>query len=875
MTFAPDGPVPHAVGRLLLTFSPRFPLRTPSNRIHRPHRSIPLAVIAIGDFDVFTDKLLGKGGWGKVYLGRQRSLNRQVAIKFLNADMTKESDFVTRFRREAQCLASIQSDHIIQVYGAGEHEGAQWFAMEYVEGATLQKFVDKGRKFEEPEVCVIGLAVAKALRAAWNSPEKIVHRDIKPSNILVQTGGSPEPMMPYAETRKHGSSVLFTNFRNVKIKVMDFGLAKLKKEDNEKTLPGTVMGTPKYISPEQAQGKPADIRSDIYSLGVMMFQLATGRTPFEGDTAISLLSKHIYDEPPAPSSYDPKVSRELDSIVLKCLGKLPEERYQSPEALLEDIEAFLGGKRPRISMGDHTAVERKNINSTGVTIVRKKSKAPIFSMLLLLAIAGGVAAFGLVPPDGVKRDFVGNLKAHWAKWSKGYEQQGPKPEPGTGTGPDRLPTPDDPKAAKRQEAQEKLAEAARRADAGEALVARQLLEEARMADPESSMIAGIEAKVKVAEEKVAREKERSEAKAQFDALLKDARDAKEVKDSIALLEKAAELGKKYALEGLSDAEARLGDARARLASVDRYSTLLREAAEASDPEIALEKYKDLASIASSDQLTALVPQIEKRKADAADKHLLIAVRLEGEKKLAEAKAEFEIALGYTATNKEAQAGRDRVANAIPKDVVYVAGGKFLCGEPIAEKEAASFWIQPREATCDEWAAFLAAAKAAGKEVASPKSWSGPKPPDGQGGLPMRGAAFADVLEYAKWKGPGWRLPTEEEWEKASRGVDGRLYPWGNEFEAGKANVAKRSPVPLFPATMAGDVSPYGCFDMAGNVMEWTTSDYDTSKPIYKNVKTLRGGRYDSPEKGALLTNRTPGMGADALEAGFRLIWTPP
>ncbi|KAF0243762.1 MAG: serine/threonine protein kinase [Planctomycetota bacterium] len=833
-----------------------------------------MAVLAIGDFDVFTDKILGKGGWGKVYLGRQRSLNRQVAIKFLNADMTREADFVVRFRRESQCLASITSDHIIQVYGAGEHEGAQWFAMEYVEGATLQKFVDRGRKFEEPEVAVIGLAVAKALRAAWNSPEKIVHRDIKPSNILVQTGASPENMLPYAETRKHGSSVLFTNFRNVKIKVMDFGLAKLKKEDNEKTLPGTVMGTPKYISPEQAQGKPADIRSDIYSLGVMLFQLATGRTPFEGDTAISLLSKHIYDEPPSPSSYEPKVTREMDSIVLKCLGKLPEERYQSPDALIEDLDAFLGGKRPRVSMGDHTAIERKNVSTTGVTIVRKKKKAPVLSMLLLLALAGGVAALGFVPPDGTKRDFPGNLKAHWARWVTRAPQ--PKPEPGPGiAGHDRLPTPADPKAAKRQEAQEKLAEAARRADAGEATVARQLLEEARMADPDSSMIAGIEAKVIAAEELAAREKERAGAKAQFEALLKDAREAKEPRESISALEKAVELAKKHALEGLSEAEARLSEAKARVASVDRYSTLTREAADALDPEVALEKYKEASSIGSSDQVTALAPLIEKRKADAADKHAQLAAKLEGEKKLAEAKAEYEMALSFMGTNREAQAGRDRVVKLIPVDVVYVKGGMFLYGEARAEKDLGSYWIQAREATCDDWAAFLAVAKVAGKDVAPPKSWSSAKPPEGQGGLPVRGAAFADVLEYAKWKGPGWRVPTEEEWEKAARGEDGRLYPWGNDFDPLKSNVANRSTVPLFPATKAGDVSPCGCFDMAGNVMEWTTSEYDTTKPIYKNVKTIRGGRYDSPEKGAILTTRTPGMGADALEAGFRLVWTPP
>ncbi|MCC6738605.1 MAG: protein kinase [Planctomycetia bacterium] len=836
-----------------------------------------MPVLALGDFDVFTDKILGKGGWGKVYLGRQRSLSRQVAVKFLNADMTREADFVTRFRREAQCLASIASEHIIQVYGAGEHEGAQWFAMEYVEGATLQKFIDKGRKFEEPEVAVIALAVGKALKAAWGSPERIVHRDIKPSNILVSTGGGPEASVPYAETRKHGSSVLFTNFRNVKIKVMDFGLAKLKKEDNEKTLPGTVMGTPKYISPEQAQGRPADIRSDIYSLGVMMFQLATGRAPFEGDTAISLLSQHIYDEPPAPSAVAAKVSRSMDSIVLKCMGKLPEDRYQSPEALIEDLEALLGGKRPRIAMGDHTQVERKPSPKQGVTLVHRKPKAPLLLGLLVLAIAGGVAALGLVPPDGVNRGFGGNLVAHWEKWSG---KARPQPDAGRPE-PDKPPVdeppvrPEDPARAKKEEAERKLAEAARRADAGDPVSARNLLEEARLLDPGSTMIAGVETKVKAAEGKAARDKERADAQGRFDTLLRDARDAKQPRDAIASLESAVELGRKYALEALPDAEARLAEAKRFAQSSDRYAQLLRDAAEAADPEVALEKYKEASSIATAEQATALAELIEKRKSGAADKHAQLGVALEGEKKLEEAREEFRAALGYLATHAEAQAGLARISRAIPTGLAYVKGGTFLYGEPAAEKELPSYWIQVREVTCDEWAAFLAASKAAGTEIAPPKSWGGPKPPEGQGAVSLRGVARADVVEYATWKGPGWRLPTEEEWEKAARGTDGRLYPWGNAFDASKANVARRAEGPMPPGSVTGDVSPSGCFDMAGNVMEWTTSDYDTTKDLYKGVKTLRGGRYDSGERGALLSARTPGLGADALGAGFRLVWTAP
>lgn len=497
--------------------------------------------------------------------------------------------------------------------------------------------------------------------------------------------------------------------------------------------------------------------------------------------------------------------------------------------------------------------------------------------LFLLALAGGVAALGLVPPDGVKRDFEGNLRAHLAQWTGKGAPPDPKLPPKKDPVKDPVDEPpvrpEDPVAAKKHDAALKLTEAGRKADGGDPVGARTLLEEGRLLDPASTMIAGVEARVKAAEEKAAREKERADARARFEGLLREARESKQPKDEIASLESAIELGRKFALEGLPDAESRLVEAKKRATSSEAYAQLLKEASDAADPEVALEKYREASKIATPEQATALADQIEKAKVGAADKHAQFGVKLEGEKKLEEARLEFEAALAHSATHAEAQAGKARIEKAIPAGLAYVKGGKFLCGDPAAEKELASYWIQVREVSGDEWAAFLAASKAAGKEIAPPKSWSGPKPPEGQGSIPVRGTALADVMEYAKWKGAGWRLPTEDEWEKAARGTDGRLYPWGNTFDASKANVAKRSPGPIASGSVAGDVSPFGCFDMGGNVREWTTGDYDASKSLYKGVKTLRGGRYDSNEKAALLTSRLPGMGADALDAGFRLVWT--
>ncbi|MBI2923344.1 MAG: SUMF1/EgtB/PvdO family nonheme iron enzyme [Planctomycetes bacterium] len=831
-----------------------------------------MPVLAIGDFDIFTDKILGKGGWGKVYLGRQRSLNRQVAVKFLNPEMTREPDFVARFRREAQCLASIADDHIIQVYGAGEHEGSQWFAMEFVEGATLQRFIEKGRKFEEGEVAVVGLAVSKALRAAWNTTEKIVHRDIKPSNILVASGGSPENLQPYAETRKHGSSVLYTNFRAVKIKVMDFGLAKLKKEDNEKTLPGTVMGTPKYISPEQAQGRPADIRSDIYSLGVVMFQLAAGRAPFEGDTAISMLSKHIYDEPPVPSSIDPKVTREMDAIILKCLGKTPDERYQSPEALIEDLENYLHGKRPRIAMGEKTMVVQKGIESTGVTVVKRRSKGRLVAAVLPVLLLGSVGALGFISPEGGNRGYVENLKAHADRVLAMFEKPAAKPEPEPA-----LPG-EDPVASARRIARREL-EAAREALFGNKLEdARRLFERAKKIDEKLPELAEFEKDLKDREAQDQAERVRAKAQGEFDKLLEEGKRVllSNPRDAVDPLEKAIALAKEHGLAGLADAESRLVEARKRVKDSDDYARLVREAGQESDSEKALDLYSQASKIATNEQLTVLLGLMDKRRAEAADKLVQAGVKLEGEKRLFEAVQSYEKALTFMGSHKDAAEGKARVLKLMPAECAYVPPGEFPFGEAKQPREVKGFWIQRHEVTNDEYVAFLEAMKGAEKPPTVPKHWVNGKPPDGKGNLPARGLTFEDARRYAEWKGAGWRLPSEEEWEKAARGTDGRLYPWGEAFEAGKANTAAFATTALPPGSMKdSDVSPYGVFDMCGNVAEWTTTFFDPEKPLYAKSRTIRGGSYLTTEKDASLIARRPGTEIAADDVGIRCVWTPP
>ncbi|MBI4712779.1 MAG: SUMF1/EgtB/PvdO family nonheme iron enzyme [Planctomycetes bacterium] len=311
------------------------------------------------DFEFDRKDLLGKGAWGEVFRGRQVSLNRPVAIKILKKELTEDADFVKRFRREAETLAKLAAENIVQVYSAGEFQGSHFFIMEFVQGAPLSKFIERQHKFSPQEITYVGISVARAFRAAWNSPAKIVHRDIKPANIMVSVTSSIIAPMRTSSVSVGGDpatyggesmAVASSNILDATIKVMDFGLAKLVQEgEKDATMVGTVIGTPKYISPEQGMGNPADVRSDIYSLGIVLYEMATGQIPFQGETAVSMIRHHIYDTAVTPSTLNPSIAPGLEAIIMKCVQKDPNKRYQNPNQLLEDLTAFQAQGIPKWS----------------------------------------------------------------------------------------------------------------------------------------------------------------------------------------------------------------------------------------------------------------------------------------------------------------------------------------------------------------------------------------------------------------------------------------------------------------------------------------------------------------------------------------------
>jgi eukaryotic-like serine/threonine-protein kinase len=256
---------------------------------------------------------LGSGGMAEVYLAEDEELGRKVALKILNERHSRDDQFVERFKREAQHAAGLSHPHIVRVYDRRQTGETYYIAMEYLNGPTLKELLV--RKGPTPPAAAIKFArqILSALAEAHKNG--IVHRDIKPHNVIV----SPD----------------------WNIKVTDFGIAR--SGASQMTEAGSIVGTAQYLSPEQARGKPVDQRSDLYSLGIVMYEMLTGKVPFTGDAAVEIAMKHLQDVPPPPSSIRPEISHDLDAIVMRALAKDPADRYSSAEEMDADLARVARG----------------------------------------------------------------------------------------------------------------------------------------------------------------------------------------------------------------------------------------------------------------------------------------------------------------------------------------------------------------------------------------------------------------------------------------------------------------------------------------------------------------------------------------------------
>ena len=254
---------------------------------------------------------LGAGGMANVYLAEDEDLGRRVAIKILNDRYANDELFVERFRREAKSAAGLSHPNIVSIYDRGEAEGTYYIAMEVIEGRSLKELILTRGPLPIGQAITYTLEMLEALRFAHR--HGIIHRDVKPHNILI----------------------------GERLKVTDFGIARAGA--SQMTEAGSIMGTAQYLSPEQARGAPVTASSDLYSIGIVLYEMLTGKVPFNGDSAIEIAMKHLNELPKPPSKTRPEIPEELDQVVLRALSKAPEDRYQTAEEFAEDLHRVEAG----------------------------------------------------------------------------------------------------------------------------------------------------------------------------------------------------------------------------------------------------------------------------------------------------------------------------------------------------------------------------------------------------------------------------------------------------------------------------------------------------------------------------------------------------
>ena len=312
---------------------------------------------------------LGRGGMADVYKAFQPSLDRDVAIKVLHPSMVDDKEFVGRFQREAKSVAALRHTNIIQVFDYDSQGDTYYMVMEFIDGPTLKAALEELHRRREQLPLDVALRIVSDVGSAlgYAHEQGVVHRDVKPANILLDRAG--------------------------RVILTDFGVAKILS-GTKVTVTGTVLGTPAYMSPEQGMGEHGDSRSDIYSLGVVLYELATGRLPFDADTPLAVLLKHAHDPLPIPRQVNPSLPEEVERIILKALAKEPADRYTTAQEMLADIAALPPSTVPAPKPGDLTTrilAERAPEVLPPPSAISQAATAPTMGSGRSAAVLGGGA----------------------------------------------------------------------------------------------------------------------------------------------------------------------------------------------------------------------------------------------------------------------------------------------------------------------------------------------------------------------------------------------------------------------------------------------------------------------------------------------------
>jgi len=307
------------------------------------------------------EELVGTGGMSSVYRARDRLLERQVAIKILHEHYSRDDDYVERFRREARAAAKLSHPNIVTVIDRGEADGRQFIVFEYVDGENLKQLVAGKGRLPVRDALELGIQIGRAL--AFAHAQGLVHRDVKPQNVLIRGGDA---------------------------KVTDFGIARSLDVPVGLTQTGTVLGTSEYISPEQATGRQVDARTDIYSLGAVLYELLAGQPPYTGDSFVAVAMRHVNDPVPSVTAARPDVPLRVDAALRRAMAKVPDDRFQTMDELVAELSACLGGLGDLDD--DRTVIVAPPVEPRARPRRRRRRWSPL--VVLLVAVAAVAVAVG-------------------------------------------------------------------------------------------------------------------------------------------------------------------------------------------------------------------------------------------------------------------------------------------------------------------------------------------------------------------------------------------------------------------------------------------------------------------------------------------------
>jgi len=716
---------------------------------------------------------IGRGGFAVVYRARDTKMDREVALKVIAGGSAEESSFIQRFQQEARTAANLRHPNIVPVHDFGDADGVLYLAMALIgAGRNLRDLLIEQAPLSLANALPILTPLAAALDYLHQHDPPLIHRDVKPANVLLEGEGS-----------------------SLWVVLTDFGLVRSMQASTKLTQSGTILGTPAYMAPEQADSKKwgeVTPLADVYALGVIAYEALTGRAPFEGEMP-TVLHAQAYEAPPSPQELLPALGDDLSAVLLRALAKPPEERYPSAGAFvaaLREIADAWTEAQARAATLEQLETQAQELLDGGQW---------------LEALDCCTQMVRLDPDRPAALEMLTKAK-------QGLDRERAE-------------------AVKRRRLEERYREGLELLDGEKWKQALAAFEEVEKGNPDFRDV----------QEKLAQARDELQRARWYDEAIAHGEAERWVKACRAWVNV---LRGRWNYRG-GEAGERLLDAAAGLLS--RHDELTGASKQSGE---ALRLYDALAVAVEAEDWVQAV--------EVGEALLQLAPDLSGPQPWIRRARRRLRPVGERGEQKPG--GDTMVWEPDGKEMVRIPAGAFLYGDKKETRELPECWIDKAPVTNAEYARFVAET---GHEP--PEHWKAKIPPGDIADHPVANVSWHDSTAYAEWAGK--RLPTEEEWEKAARGTDGRKYPWGDEEPTSDLcnfgrNEGRTTPVGKY--SPQGD-SPYGCADMAGNVWEWTSSDYDDRN------KVLRGGSWlAAPEgvRGAFRLGDLPGN-RGGYNGGFR------